>query len=771
MSRRKNPRRVKVVAALAALLVAPIMMPAPVSAKPSGEHSAQAVTPGDQSSCTYVRQHRSALLASGKHTATCVESVTDSAAIRSGQPTVTGMSRMGMQISMSAQTATAPQNAVLNECAKTKNYDKWNIVRTFGCQIKIMTAIVIDTDTGAVLGRGQYQVTAMLQTDPGTTEWGESINVQPLVGTLIGLPITYKVNVTCAPVDQCVTVATDPTVVPPVTGAAAQTSDWIYSTYPPPGSSEYFGTYMAVGFWSGPSTVGAIGLDGLDMLRCDRIYNSVAGGCIIPWYGPVLDYSTTLPDPITGKFVGEVASHIKASQGGGSPGALGGRPLHYITDAAQRAANREALCPSSMGRPAGKQCDEYPFASTAEGGDSSFFGTGMFVDSTQNGDAGTILGNFYRDNHMLALDAFWVAIDRPAGTVVQDVAGGGAGDGQIGLPPPPNSPPLKAEPALAHDTDGSSMGIYRWISSGTDFGRTTDYASGPFHLSQVGDRVASGDVDGDGLSDIVLAYQNNDGTFQFNVILGGIRSAGVWYTSGPFSLTPVAGRLVVADFNGDGKAEPALIRDNGNGTMTIWRWLSTGTSFSRTTDYVSGSFQLASVGERVATGDVDGDGKADIVMAYQKSDGTFQYNVFRSGSSSAGVWYTSGPFSLTPVAGRLVVADFNGDGKAEPALMRDNGNGTMTIWRWLSTGSSFSRTTDYVSGSFHLASVGDRVAAADVNGDRKADIVTAYQDSDGTFQYNVFLNGSSSAGVWYKSGPFSLAPVGGRIVLGNWDRN
>lgn len=335
----------------------------------------------------------------------------------------------------------------------------------------------------------------------------------------------------------------------------------------------------------------------------------------------------------------------------------------------------------------------------------------------------------------------------------------------------PGGPPtvtIAAAPALAYDTGASTMRIYRWGTTGSSFTSPSVYASGTYRLSAVNRLTATGDVDGDGRSDIVQAYQNDDGTFSFHVFLDGNSSAGVWYTSGSFSLAAVGGRLVVADFNGDGKAEPALVYDNG-GTQTIYRWLSTGTSFTRTTDYVgTGSFHLGNVADRVAAGDVNGDGKADIVEAYQLGDGTFAFYVFLGGINSVGVWYTSGTFNLGPVANRLVVADFNGDGKAEPALVYDNG-GTQTIYRWLSTGSSFARTTDYVgAGSFNLANVQDRVAAADVNGDGNADVVEAYQLGDGTFAYYVFLSGLNSVGVWYTSGSFNLANVDDRLVLGTW---
>ncbi|MEU8021247.1 VCBS repeat-containing protein [Micromonospora haikouensis] len=335
-------------------------------------------------------------------------------------------------------------------------------------------------------------------------------------------------------------------------------------------------------------------------------------------------------------------------------------------------------------------------------------------------------------------------------------------------PPPPPTPAGRAAPTVAYDQGDGTMRMYRWLSDGNSFNRTTDYDSGAFRLSAVGDRMASGDVNGDGKDDIVMAYQQPDGTFSYYVWRNGNSAASVWYDSGPFTLSRVAGRLVLGDFNGDRKAEPAMAYDQGDGTMRIYRWLSDGNSFNRTTDYDSGAFRLSAVGDRMASGDVNGDGKDDIVMAYQQPDGTFSYYVWRNGNSAASVWYDSGPFTLSRVAGRLVLGDFNGDRKAEPAMAYDQGDGTMRTYRWLSDGNSFNRTTDYDSGAFRLSVVGDRMAADDVDGDGKDDIVMAYQQPDGTFSYYVWRNGNFAARVWYNSGPFSLGNVAGRLVLGNW---
>jgi hypothetical protein len=183
-------------------------------------------------------------------------------------------------------------------------------------------------------------------------------------------------------------------------------------------------------------------------------------------------------------------------------------------------------------------------------------------------------------------------------------------------------------------------------------------SGGPYARS-----VALGDVNGDGKPDLLIANDNSvgvllgngDGTFQSALAYG----AGGW---GARSVT-------VRDVNGDGKPDLLVARRTASSNSTVGVLLGNGDgTFQPAVTYNSGGYQSFSV----AVGDVNGDGKPDLVTANQfgakddravgvllgNGDGTFQTPVV---FSSGGTWVTS-----------VAVGDLNRDGK--PDLVLANGS-------------------------------------------------------------------------------------------------
>ncbi|WP_225827124.1 NucA/NucB deoxyribonuclease domain-containing protein [Streptomyces naphthomycinicus] len=141
-------------------------------------------------------------------------------------------------------------------------------------------------------------------------------------------------------------------------------------------------------------------------VRCDNALPGTSRiGCVMP-YIPELVYSKR------GEFP-ELAKHIEYAQNTKHlPGKHGtSKYLTRLTDKAKIKKNRAKACPSSRPRPAGKECDEYPFASTWQGAST---GSGNFswrmIPKKQNQDGGKALGNFYLYNRILEKDRFLVWI-------------------------------------------------------------------------------------------------------------------------------------------------------------------------------------------------------------------------------------------------------------------------------------------------------------------------------------------------------------------------
>jgi hypothetical protein len=142
--------------------------------------------------------------------------------------------------------------------------------------------------------------------------------------------------------------------------------------------------------------------------RCDNMFpGQWKPGCVFPAFIPTVDMSSL---PV-------IAKNIRAVQGRGihvgQPG--GSHPLHRGSSAVEKANNRKLVCPKKLKRPPGDTCDEYPFASTVEGGTAlpqvdRYVG---WVPAKENQNQGNILSTFYREQRILRGnpgDAFYVNV-------------------------------------------------------------------------------------------------------------------------------------------------------------------------------------------------------------------------------------------------------------------------------------------------------------------------------------------------------------------------
>jgi hypothetical protein len=160
--------------------------------------------------------------------------------------------------------------------------------------------------------------------------------------------------------------------------------------------------------------------------------------------------------------------------------------------------------------------------------------------------------------------------------------------------------------------------------------------------------TAAGDLNGDGRTDVAIAYDQ-----EVDILLG--QANGTLKLSQSFVNANYLGatQTVFGDFNGDGILDMAIL-NSGNETSEVQILLGFGDGTFNPGQMLSVPFQLLTPAATV--GDVDGDGKLDLLM----SSGTLIYPIYGNGDGT----FEIGATIAAPAegAGLIVAADVNRDG-------------------------------------------------------------------------------------------------------------
>jgi VCBS repeat protein/PASTA domain-containing protein len=234
-------------------------------------------------------------------------------------------------------------------------------------------------------------------------------------------------------------------------------------------------------------------------------------------------------------------------------------------------------------------------------------------------------------------------------------------------------------------------------------GATVDYPAGSRPSS-----VAIGDVNGDGKADLVTGNAVMLGRFPTSNVAvlvnrgDGSFAARVEY---PIGLGHGLASVAIGDLNGDGKLDVVAINEGPESVSVL---LNSGNGFQLPVDYAAGSLP-----QSIAIGDLNGDGKADLAIANRFGSSVSVLLNSGNGGFQPKVDYASGsnPQSVT-------IGDLNGDGKADLATANAVAT-TVSILLGRGDG-SFSAKVDSDVGL-----VPSSIVIVDLNGDHKPDLATA----------------------------------------------
>ncbi|MFI5733541.1 RICIN domain-containing protein [Kribbella sp. NPDC051587] len=319
------------------------------------------------------------------------------------------------------------------------------------------------------------------------------------------------------------------------------------------------------------------------------------------------------------------------------------------------------------------------------------------------------------------------------------------------------------------------------IPQGRLFVRAVDAAGNPSGVTRGYDLVASsndqpiprvrGDINGDGRADISAVLDQGWGrTTVWNVFAksGGLQTGTLAWDSGEnggFALYRT--RPVQGDFDGDGRVDTVLFREEAGRRIAAYMLKSDGNRYDAPSDPVwySGAAGWPLSGARIVSGDVNGDGKDDIAVQLDNGGGSWKVLVFPGGNLATPVQWvtTSGDWSRSAP----LLADIDGDGRDDLVDMANLGNCRTQVTVRKSSGTAFATTPVTLADNSSYCWEKSKPVVADVNGDGLDDIVAMYEYGQTDLALRVFISSRTALteAQWYRG---ALDPAKAALSAGDY---
>ncbi|SKA11026.1 FG-GAP-like repeat-containing protein [Sediminibacterium ginsengisoli] len=268
-------------------------------------------------------------------------------------------------------------------------------------------------------------------------------------------------------------------------------------------------------------------------------------------------------------------------------------------------------------------------------------------------------------------------------------------------------------------------------------------------------KITAGDIDGDGKPDIVISDMINQ---KVHIFRNTSSSGSISFSTSVELPMDYPSPVVLADIDGDGKLDIVVSDGIMSAKITVFRNLATPGSITVSSFDAGVTFFPPDVVNDMVAGDIDGDGKQDLLMcAYSGRLHIFR-NTATSGVINNGTFapVVSLPITTGTGADCAKLADIDGDGKLDLLAVTYDGPGTMNIYRNNSTPGSITTSSFDALAAFPVADYVVDVQIGDITGDGKPEIAVA-SPSNAVIQIlqNTSVTGTIDAGSFSKSTIFN----------------
>ncbi|GLZ43708.1 hypothetical protein Acsp05_73320 [Actinokineospora sp. NBRC 105648] len=317
-------------------------------------------------------------------------------------------------------------------------------------------------------------------------------------------------------------------------------------------------------------------------------------------------------------------------------------------------------------------------------------------------------------------------------------------------------------PVVAPSSTLSTLYVYSVDKAGN---RSDTYRAYPFYADEaVPAPHVKHDINGDGLADVAAMRQLDSDESDFLAFTSS--GAGFypvtqsWYSGPNTTFLPDRTKVLEGDANGDGRSDLLVLRDDGGYRVTLWVFYGNGLGYTAPSgpawDSGPGAWDLNRV--KATIGDVDGDGRDDVIAVYNYFSSTYSIWTFLStatGAQAPATWWNSPAGYADWSYLNVFSGDFNGDGKDDVGYTQDNGSARTKLWYHYSTGFALGGGTQvWDSGVNGWDMSRGKYLVTDANGDGKDDLVAFYNYYNATFSVFTFKStttGTLAPAAWWNN--------------------
>lgn len=291
---------------------------------------------------------------------------------------------------------------------------------------------------------------------------------------------------------------------------------------------------------------------------------------------------------------------------------------------------------------------------------------------------------------------------------------------------------------IALDADNGLVSIFRNISSpgsltSGSFGARLDYIGGSAMRG-----IAVRDLDGDGRPEVVTANQNgnNISIFKNTSSRGNIS----FVAKVDFAADSGPQAIAIGDLDGDGLPDIAVANLNAS-TVSLFRNLGEQGMIDGNSFAPAVNLSAPATADSIALGDLDGDGKLDMVVG--GASGPHKISVYRniasSGNLNTGSFAPAVDFATSGWVNYIALADLDGNGKLDIAVDTQS-PGALSVFKNISSPGSFTTASLAPRLDFPASANPNGLFICDLNGDGRPDLAAGnYYDGTVSIYKNVVL--------------------------------